>query len=280
MYSYLPPPPINIYPTTAMVTSLRDEAINLGISACVDFVVNAPYSQLHSWLSRAAVGLHTMWNEHFGKRFSCPYTPFSTDLPYHCNYPQFFAQSQSLMVLLTPHDTFYLPYLSCPTPPTPGISIVEMMAAGLVIVAHNSGGPLTDIVRPAHPSTPHLTSSTTSLKKESKGRVTGDSITGDSSGGGGTGEVNDPGAEADNSTSPEDNSTGIMIHFTVTFLTSLSLYPPTNPLNTLLTPPTQQSPQIFCIFVGYLATTPSEYAQCMATVLDRYQNDASGKPSS
>ena len=52
-----------------MVASLRDEAINLGISACVDFVVNAPYSQLHSWLSRAAVGLHTMWNEHFGMTF-------------------------------------------------------------------------------------------------------------------------------------------------------------------------------------------------------------------
>jgi alpha-1,2-mannosyltransferase len=47
---------------------------------------------MHSLLSRAAVGLHTMWNEHFG------------------------------------------------------ISIVEMMAAGLVVVAHKSGGPLMDIV--------------------------------------------------------------------------------------------------------------------------------------
>jgi alpha-1,2-mannosyltransferase len=29
-----------------------------------------------------------------------------------------------------------------------GISIVEMMAAGLVVVAHNSGGPASDIVTP------------------------------------------------------------------------------------------------------------------------------------
>jgi len=32
----------------------------------VDFVVDAPFSELKSWLSRASVGLHTMWNEHFG----------------------------------------------------------------------------------------------------------------------------------------------------------------------------------------------------------------------
>jgi hypothetical protein len=29
-----------------------------------------------------------------------------------------------------------------------GISVVEMMAAGLVVVAHNSGGPSMDIVTP------------------------------------------------------------------------------------------------------------------------------------
>lgn len=32
----------------------------------VEFVVNAPYSELKGWLGRASVGLHTMWNEHFG----------------------------------------------------------------------------------------------------------------------------------------------------------------------------------------------------------------------
>jgi alpha-1,2-mannosyltransferase len=47
---------------------------------------------LESYLREASVGIHTMWNEHFG------------------------------------------------------ISVVEMMAAGLVVVAHDSGGPSMDIV--------------------------------------------------------------------------------------------------------------------------------------
>lgn len=50
--------------------------------------------RLESYLREASVGIHTMWNEHFG------------------------------------------------------ISVVEMMAAGLVVVAHNSGGPSMDIVTP------------------------------------------------------------------------------------------------------------------------------------
>jgi alpha-1,2-mannosyltransferase len=49
---------------------------------------------METYLREAAVGIHTMWNEHFG------------------------------------------------------ISVVEMMAAGLVVVAHNSGGPSMDIVTP------------------------------------------------------------------------------------------------------------------------------------
>ena len=32
----------------------------------VEFVVNAPYDQLRSYLERALVGLHTMRDEHFG----------------------------------------------------------------------------------------------------------------------------------------------------------------------------------------------------------------------
>jgi hypothetical protein len=32
----------------------------------VDFVVDAPFSELKRLLGRASVGLHTMWNEHFG----------------------------------------------------------------------------------------------------------------------------------------------------------------------------------------------------------------------
>ena len=64
----------------------------LGIQEYVEFVLNQPYPVLKDYLSRASVGIHTMWNEHFG------------------------------------------------------IGVVEMMAAGLVTVAHNSGGPKSDII--------------------------------------------------------------------------------------------------------------------------------------
>jgi alpha-1,2-mannosyltransferase len=61
----------------------------------VEFDVNVPYAAIKACLTtQASVGIHTMWNEHFG------------------------------------------------------IGIVEMMAAGLLVVAHNSGGPRSDIVTP------------------------------------------------------------------------------------------------------------------------------------
>ncbi|CAG8483898.1 8426_t:CDS:2 [Ambispora leptoticha] len=56
------------------------------------FEINAPFSKLVDWLSRGLIGIHTMWNEHFG------------------------------------------------------IGVVEYMAAGLITIAHNSGGPKMDIV--------------------------------------------------------------------------------------------------------------------------------------
>ena len=74
------------------VNELRLECRKLNIESRVDFVVNAPYDTLKDYLNRAAVGIHTMWNEHFG------------------------------------------------------IGVVEMMAAGLITIAHNSGGPASDIV--------------------------------------------------------------------------------------------------------------------------------------
>ncbi|RUS33670.1 ALG11 protein [Jimgerdemannia flammicorona] len=74
------------------ITALKDEALHLGIHNNVRFEVNASFPQLVEWLGRAKVGLHTMWNEHFG------------------------------------------------------IGVVEYMAAGLVPVVHNSGGPQMDIV--------------------------------------------------------------------------------------------------------------------------------------
>ncbi|KAJ0399051.1 hypothetical protein ATCC90586_004510 [Pythium insidiosum] len=78
----------------ARVKLLREQCADLGLSASVEFVVNASFAELKKYLARASIGLHTMYNEHFG------------------------------------------------------ISIVEMMAAGLVVIANNSGGPAADIVQP------------------------------------------------------------------------------------------------------------------------------------
>ncbi|XP_053561007.1 GDP-Man:Man(3)GlcNAc(2)-PP-Dol alpha-1,2-mannosyltransferase [Bombina bombina] len=60
----------------------------------VDFKVNISFEELKRHLNDATIGLHTMWNEHFG------------------------------------------------------IGVVECMAAGTIILAHNSGGPKLDIVVP------------------------------------------------------------------------------------------------------------------------------------
>ncbi|KAM9321470.1 GDP-Man:Man(3)GlcNAc(2)-PP-Dol alpha-1,2-mannosyltransferase [Gastrophryne carolinensis] len=60
----------------------------------VEFKVNIPFEELKEHLAEATIGLHTMWNEHFG------------------------------------------------------IGVVECMAAGTIILAHNSGGPKLDIVVP------------------------------------------------------------------------------------------------------------------------------------
>lgn len=76
------------------VERYREMVKLLGLSKSVDFVLNQPYSVVKQYLARASVGLHTMWNEHFG------------------------------------------------------IGVVEMMAAGLLVVAHDSGGPKADIVTP------------------------------------------------------------------------------------------------------------------------------------
>ena len=79
----------------ALRLSIEQKAAELGLADRVQFVVNAPYSTLLEWFAKGHVGLHTMWNEHFG------------------------------------------------------ISVVEMMAAGLLTVAHDTAGPAQDIVVPA-----------------------------------------------------------------------------------------------------------------------------------
>jgi alpha-1,2-mannosyltransferase len=78
-----------------LVQQLHDYSSKMNLDANVDILVNRPYSELQSYMSIADIGLHTMWNEHFG------------------------------------------------------ISVVEMMAAGMITIAHNSGGPQLDIVIPS-----------------------------------------------------------------------------------------------------------------------------------
>ncbi|XP_044300106.1 GDP-Man:Man(3)GlcNAc(2)-PP-Dol alpha-1,2-mannosyltransferase isoform X1 [Varanus komodoensis] len=76
------------------VNALKRLCQELGIENRVEFKVNIPFEELKKHLADAAIGLHTMWNEHFG------------------------------------------------------IGVVECMAAGTIILAHNSGGPKLDIVVP------------------------------------------------------------------------------------------------------------------------------------
>ncbi|KAK8793864.1 hypothetical protein WA171_002994 [Blastocystis sp. BT1] len=81
------------------VAELKRIVVDLDLTNHVVFEVNAPYSQLQHYLATSLIGLHTMWNEHFG------------------------------------------------------ICVVEMIAAGLIVVAHNSAGPKEDIIVPAYPQT-------------------------------------------------------------------------------------------------------------------------------
>ncbi|KAI2493421.1 ALG11 mannosyltransferase N-terminus [Fragilaria crotonensis] len=74
------------------VRTLQSLVSSLGPVDSVEFVLNQPDSVKQNWFTQASVGLHTMWNEHFG------------------------------------------------------IGVVEMIAAGFLVVAHNSGGPRQDIV--------------------------------------------------------------------------------------------------------------------------------------
>ncbi|XP_076662969.1 ALG11 alpha-1,2-mannosyltransferase [Andrena cerasifolii] len=74
------------------VKDMQDLSKHFALDENVEFKLNIPYSELTSELQKATIGLHTMWNEHFG------------------------------------------------------ISVVECMAAGLIMVAHASGGPRADII--------------------------------------------------------------------------------------------------------------------------------------
>ena len=83
----------------ARVDSLICAADDLGLVDYVEFHMNISFDELKKQLSKSTVGIHTMWNEHFG------------------------------------------------------IGVVEFMAAGLIPLAHDSGGPKLDIVIPWNGST-------------------------------------------------------------------------------------------------------------------------------
>ncbi|XP_011493959.1 PREDICTED: GDP-Man:Man(3)GlcNAc(2)-PP-Dol alpha-1,2-mannosyltransferase isoform X1 [Ceratosolen solmsi marchali] len=74
------------------VKDMKDLSKHLALDKNVEFQLNISYAELLNALQQGTIGLHTMWNEHFG------------------------------------------------------ISIVECMAAGLIMVAHASGGPKADII--------------------------------------------------------------------------------------------------------------------------------------
>ena len=76
------------------VEELKEMAKTLEIDEHVEFICDAPWEDVVSWLARAWIGTNAMWNEHFG------------------------------------------------------IGVVEYMAAGLIPVVHDSGGPTLDIVTP------------------------------------------------------------------------------------------------------------------------------------
>ncbi|KAF9208254.1 asparagine-linked glycosylation protein [Haplosporangium sp. Z 27] len=50
----------------ARIKQLKEKALELGISDNVEFVVNAPFSELKAWLARSKIGIHAMLDEHFG----------------------------------------------------------------------------------------------------------------------------------------------------------------------------------------------------------------------
>jgi alpha-1,2-mannosyltransferase len=80
------------------VKNLRDFSKHLALDEHVEFKVNASYQELIQCYQKSLIGIHAMWNEHFG------------------------------------------------------ISVVELMAAGLLMIANRSGGPKMDIIETAEAS--------------------------------------------------------------------------------------------------------------------------------
>lgn len=50
----------------ALVKNLKDVCKHLNIDDNVEFKVNLPFEDIKVEMQESIVGLHTMWNEHFG----------------------------------------------------------------------------------------------------------------------------------------------------------------------------------------------------------------------
>lgn len=48
------------------VKDLRDLCCHLSVEDNVEFKINIPFQELKDEMGSALIGLHTMWNEHFG----------------------------------------------------------------------------------------------------------------------------------------------------------------------------------------------------------------------
>lgn len=48
------------------VEKLQNLVENLNMTEEVEFKLNINFTELKSYLNQAMIGLHTMWNEHFG----------------------------------------------------------------------------------------------------------------------------------------------------------------------------------------------------------------------
>ena len=109
----------------AFVAGLRQRAQQLGLEDAVEFRLNVPFAELQAALAQGTLGLHTMWNEHFG-----------------IGVVEMMVGSEAAP--LAPRD-------SCAVHAPPH-RVSPSQASGLITIAHNSGGPRADIVVPAAPA--------------------------------------------------------------------------------------------------------------------------------
>lgn len=80
------------------VSELRQLADSLGIADAIEFCLNVSFSELKERLAASTIGLHTMWNEHFGigkahfihntryRLFTTSYTWFTCNIIILCHW--------------------------------------------------------------------------------------------------------------------------------------------------------------------------------------------------